>query len=208
MHKELTAIVSNYNTPDFLLDRAISSLEKFGINYIITDDGSDDVSNLEKYGDRVLYLGKNHGQGFAVYAGAYAVKTKWLLKMDSDDFLLDHPIYDDNTDVHISHKPGYEFRPEVEAILARPYAFLGGAVVKTSCMIKAYSGLVSVRLFEDVEAVAKLIANGCSFRYYDEKWYEYTRDRVDSVGNVNSRGAKIQALANITEVLAKHKPFA
>lgn len=49
----ITAVVTHYNKPKGLLERCIGSLEKFGPDYIIVDDASD---NRCKLNDECLYV--------------------------------------------------------------------------------------------------------------------------------------------------------
>jgi glycosyltransferase involved in cell wall biosynthesis len=199
---DLTAVVTHYNTPRDLLLRALASLDKFKIPYIIVDDGSDQefVDGLRRFDDRVIYLKENMGQAFAFYAGAYAVKTKWTMKLDSDDFIIGAPIYNDGYDAHVP-KIRYDAPVTHKGLMAKPYCYFSGSVIRASYACKAYS-TVRRRLNDDVEAYAHLIGIGAKIATYEENWYHYSReDRKDSVSKIHSISDKKEAQNEIEKII-------
>jgi len=202
-HDNLTAVVTHYNTPRDLLVRALASLDKFKIPYIIVDDGSDQefVDGLREFGDRVIYLKKNIGQAQAFYTGAYAVKTKWTLKLDSDDYITDHPVYDDTHDAHVP-KIKYDAPITHKGLMAVPYCYFSGSVIKTSFSCASYAK-VTRRLNDDVEAYAHLIGLGAKIATYESSWYKYASDKPKSVSKSHNISEKKQAQREIRQLITE-----
>jgi len=188
-HDNLTAVIPHYNTPKSLLARAIKSLDKYGIKYIIVDDGSDEKhkAGLLQYKDRVIFLKENKGQGYANYVGFYAVETKWAMRMDSDDYLTTDPSYDDEAVVH-TQASIYPQPKSANELFAKPYAYLAGAVARSSVYVKVYSDIVSVRMMEDIEAMGNMFGNNMTMKHHDTIWYAYESKREGSVTGSRTPG--------------------
>jgi len=186
-HDDLTAVIPHYNTPKALLERAILSLDKYGISYIIVDDGSAEEYKvgLLEYGNKVIYLDHNQGQGVANKYGFLAVKTKWAMKIDSDDYLIDEPIYDNTADIHTTPTI-YPCPNSFVELMNKPYAYLGGAVCLSDVYATVYDACVDPRLFEDISAMATMFGLGYTMKHHDERWHFYDVGREGSITTLST----------------------
>lgn len=100
--KEISIIIPVYNSIQYL-EECVNSLYRQGISrenfeVIIIDDGSTDNSLLlaralsKKYGNIRVFTQKNQGQAVARNFGLDVMQGKYLMFVDSDDYLLDNGI--------------------------------------------------------------------------------------------------------------------
>jgi glycosyltransferase involved in cell wall biosynthesis len=176
----LTVVVTHYNTPEHLLDRAIRSILEHELQYIIVNDCSDPEFShfLDKYGDRVLNLTKRTGQSGAMYAGMFAVKSPYVMRFDSDDILIDLPGEYSGVDVTMQESK-YDIPINAEQLSRRPYAYLGGAIFKVSTTMKLWSDNKEI-LHEDIEFMYRMFNKKLKVSHLPKVWYKYTSDRKDS----------------------------
>lgn len=128
----ITAVVTHYNKPKGLLERCIGSLEKFGLDYIIVDDASDNKTHLSSY-ENVVCLPKNVGPFKAFEQGLNLVRTPYVMRVDADDYILGVPDISSGYDAYINNvHRRISLSPEVFA--ERPYAGLSGIVAKTDVL--------------------------------------------------------------------------
>jgi glycosyltransferase involved in cell wall biosynthesis len=176
----LTVVVTHYNTPENLLDRAIRSIIEHELQYIIVNDCSDPefTQFLDKYGDRVLHLTKRMGQSGAMYAGMFAVSSPYVMRFDSDDVLIDIP--DKYTGVDVTmQRSKYDIPTTPEQLRKRPYAYLSGAVLRVSSTIKLWSDNIEY-LHDDIEFMYRMFKSRLKVQHSPKKWYKYMSDREDS----------------------------
>lgn len=92
---DISVVVTNYNYGRYL-GRCIRSLVSQDLdqkNYeiIVVDDGStdDSLDHLQVYGADVsiIALGENFGLGYAANTGLKAAKSRYVVRVDSDDFV-------------------------------------------------------------------------------------------------------------------------
>ena len=133
-NKDITAVVTHYNIPKELFVKCMDSLEKYGINAIIVDDASDYEfrKNLEPY-PNVIQLNENVGPYKAFLVGLNNVTTKYVMKVDADDYIIGVPDISTGEDAYINNIDG---KISLDPVKFRrfPYAGMNGATVKTSIM--------------------------------------------------------------------------
>jgi len=92
---DISVVVTNYNYGRFL-GRCIRSLlsqnlDKSRFEIIVVDDGSTDgsVKHLETYKNDLVSipLHSNHGLGYAANVGMKAAKYRYIVRVDSDDYV-------------------------------------------------------------------------------------------------------------------------
>jgi glycosyltransferase involved in cell wall biosynthesis len=190
---DLTVIVSNYNTPIALLERAISAIKSYNLKYLIVDDGSSDEHRklLAQFGDNVLYLPENQGQAKARLAGFKAATTKWVMNHDSDDYLISTPVICEYAEINLSPT----VKPEllnIEQLFAIPYAYLNGAIMTKCAALLIYEG-VETRLNDDIEAMSNAIGYKVTRITHKKPWYYYDSGREGSITKTHSFKEKVAA---------------
>jgi len=172
---DITVVVTHYNTPDKLMQRCIASLEKYGLKYIIIDDGSDDehVSNLSKYKNVTIYLRENTGPYIAWKHGLECVDTKYVMRVDSDDYIIGVPDVSTGRDAYVNNLHG-KISLAPKTFRENPFAGLGGIVVKTWIMDKIWQAspgyMFDVVIFHRLLIHYKPIMNReCLYVYEDNR---------------------------------------
>jgi glycosyltransferase involved in cell wall biosynthesis len=176
----LTVIITHYNTPEWLLDRAVKSILKRGLSFIIVNDYSDSQYThfLDKYGERVLNVDRRMGTAGAMYAGMFAAKTPYVMRFDSDDILIGDP--GDYTGVDVTMQAHeYNIPRDSRELADRPDAYIGGAIFRVNTTIKLFAEVENF-LHDDIELMYKIFEAKLKTYVSSKKWYLYTSDREDS----------------------------
>jgi len=95
MKNNITIIMSYWNVENEYWEKSIQSILKFNIPVIIFNDNCDEEyrEQLFKYKDKIKIIDskKNYGQPTATWNTLQEVKTKYVIRVDSDDELLSLP---------------------------------------------------------------------------------------------------------------------
>jgi glycosyltransferase involved in cell wall biosynthesis len=182
----LTAVITHYNTPEWLITRAVESIEKHGIDYIIVNDCSAPqfTGFLDKFGNSVLHLCERRGQSGAMYAGMYAASTPYVMRFGSDDILIGLPDEYEDVDV-VMPKNKYPIPTTPEELRRSPYTYLNGAIFRVATTLRLW-GENRDMLHDDIEFMYRMFSAKLKTKHSSKKWYEYTSDRKDSVTKTTS----------------------
>lgn len=172
----ITVIVTNYNIPLHLFIRCMDSIKQFGLSYIIIDDASTNKDVSEYYPESII-LPKNVGTYKAFNEGLKLVPTKYIMRVDGDDYITGVPDISSNYDAYLNDIEGKVPRT-VEQCITQPYAGFNGATVKTKVLRKMwYTG---VKYMGDIINLARLLKNfKCKFN--DTSLYVYDYGRPGSI---------------------------
>jgi glycosyltransferase involved in cell wall biosynthesis len=190
-----TVIVTHYNTEKSLMDRCIRSIEKFGIPYIIVDDGSDNP-DLNYNAEKIIYLPENKGTYYAFNEALKHVKTEYTTRMDSDDYFHNDVIIDTDYEVNINTIRGKRIQLDVKSFLSNLFAGLNGISVKTDILKKEW--YYNTKQYGDIIIFARLLKYKC--RYYDICNYTYTKDSKNRISNTKN---KINLINKSKEIIRK-----
>ena len=148
----ITAVVTNYNKPPHIVKRCVDSIVRHGVAVILVDDNSDDRDYLSSLSASIVPLPKNIGQYRAFRIGLEMVDTTYVMRVDSDDYILGIPDISSDADAYINNIDN-KVSLDVEVFLSRPYAGLNGAVIKTEIAkdiwfteLKRYGDIVNFAL--------------------------------------------------------------
>lgn len=167
----ITAVITNYNKPPEILKRCIDSVVAQGLKYILVDDASDSTEHLEQY-ENVIMLDENVGAYKAFEIGLNLVDTRYVMRVDGDDYITGVPQIDENYDAIFLNIDG-KVTLDVEEFICRPYAGLNGGIIRTNIMKKEwFSGVL---YYGDIINFVKIISK-YKCKLLDESTYVYDRD--------------------------------
>jgi glycosyltransferase involved in cell wall biosynthesis len=190
----ITAVVTNYNKPPSIVERCIRSIEDHGLKYIIVDDGSDDRSHLKKY-DRVVELEKNVGTYKAFEIGLALVDTKYVMRVDSDDYIVGVPDVSSGCDAYVNTL-NRKVSLNPEEFLRRPYAGLNGITVKTEILKREWYSYV--RYAADIIIYMRLIRRyKCCANKDDLYVYDRQHSNISTMAKRNSHLEFALAIAEV-----------
>lgn len=190
----ITALVTHYNKPPELLKRCIDSIEKFGLDYVIVDDGSEKTGHLSEY-KNVIYLKENVGTYKAFRIGIESINTLYTMRVDADDYISGVPDIGKGLDAYINNIDG-KITLDPQKFSERPYAGFNGAVVKTKVLCEMwFSG---VRYYGDIINFSRLISqykcvlNDKVLYVYDKEVHGSITKRKDKQKHIDYAKAKIK----------------
>ena len=166
----ITAIITNYNKPPEILKRCIDSVVAQRVKYIIIDDASDNTEHLKQY-ENVITLDKNVGFYSAFLVGLKQVSTEYVLKVDADDYITGIPDISSGYDAYINNIDE-KITLIPEKFIARPYAGLGGAVVKSDVLLDVWG--TDLKYYGDIVNFTRLISR-YKCKLNDECLYVYDK---------------------------------
>lgn len=237
----LSIIIPVYNVEKYLVQciNSILNLDKDLIEIILIDDGSTDNSSkiCDKYSNEFDNINvihkKNSGLSAARNTGLHAAKGKYIIFLDSDDYILKDKLKEIIN--IISQK-------DIDVIMSNFYKdvnnnlYIGGEnkVLKSKKIIKNNSKLVSdifkytkdlwpawkfiVKkefliknnikfkegfLHEDVDYTTRIIIKMKSYYYFNDPWYCYRLDRNGSIMN----NKKFKSLLDTTDIIIDLKEY-
>lgn len=167
---DITAVITNYNKPPEILDRCIRSIVDLGVGYILVDDFSENRSHIGRYENTIL-LDRNTGAYPAFLSGLNEVKTKYVMRVDADDYIIGIPNICGNYDAYISNTDN-RATLDVEEFIKKPYSTISGAVVLTDVMLDIWG--TELKYYGDILNYTRLI-NRYKCKIVDS-FYVYDRD--------------------------------
>jgi len=187
-------VVTNYNKPEWMIERCLQSISDIGLGFILVDDCSMNPP-LDKKHTSAVRLKENVGAYASFMEGLNRVDTEFVMRVDADDYITGFPTIHGDFDGYIQNIDG-KVSIDPEQYLDRPYCGINGSVIKTAVMKDIWPS--DMRFYGDIVAFARLITR-YRVTMVEERMYVYDQsaswitkmdDRLGFIEMAKSRARK------------------
>jgi len=221
---EITILITYYNTKYDIFKETLTSVRTLQVKknnnsqIIIIDDGSDKeykeniyklITELELSNTTIYHLEKNMNITTAIYNGLEKIKTKYTMRLDSDDIIYYVPVCDEDVDVILKYKTA---ETHEKWKIYEGNSHLPGIVMKTELYKKMYDNYEYFKQYErdiheDTYYFQRFLLQNKKYTYCRTKNNHYVYRR--EYGNVAKEKTKSNKEINndIITLLKKEKLY-